>query len=32
MSANAGNRENIAKWLRLHLTNQVGAVTFTRLL
>ena len=26
------NREHIAGWLRLHLTDQVGAITFARLL
>ena len=26
------DRDNLLKWLRLHLTDQVGAVTFARLL
>jgi len=26
------NREHIARWLRLHLTDQVGAITFAKLL
>ena len=32
MSHEENNRDSILKWLRLHLTDQVGAVTFARLL
>jgi len=32
MTGQAHHREQIAKWLRLHLTDRVGSITFTRLL